>query len=363
MKRFVLSLFILFSSTTYASLDAGTGAFGICDIGTAGTITSIDTNVKSEYNCTELLTTSSITITGSNPLVFKVQGDATIDHTITISPGEAGGYAEAQGPSGATSVSADASVCGGISFADIGGAGGAGGSHPTAGVAGGVATSSAAIDPGTDTQSSPGSVDATYDSALSLETNMRGGAGGGAGGEGCDSLANTQPGGAGGAGGGAIHIAAGGNIYINASISVDGAAGGNGLVNINAEAGAGGGGAGGVIFLQAAFDMEITAALSALGASGGTATGSLAGDGGAGADGIIRLDDFDGSIVGSNLASPTPTTVSLGTSGIETLSSGIEPGCAVREDMTPKNQSILGAIILLSLLIGLNIKEFKKAHA
>ena len=127
--------------------------------------------------------------------------------------------------------------------------------------------------------------------------------------------------------------------------------------------GAAGGGGGGAIFLQAELNIEVNGNLSATGGLASTGGGLYGGNGGAGGAGVIRIDDLDGVVTGGGSISPTPTLVALGASGFETLSSGIDPGCAMREDMTPNNQGLLGAILLMLVLIGLNFKELKKVNA
>ncbi|EPZ49802.1 hypothetical protein M902_0557 [Bacteriovorax sp. BAL6_X] len=356
MKRLILPIFLLISSTTFGAVDTGDGSDLSCNW--VGAIPS------GTYNCTDLTTTGAITITGGNPLIIKVQGDVTIDHTISVAEGIAGGYGPGLGPAtlpGSEGSSATNASCGGSSFADIGGSGGAGGSHTTLGSNGGSGVSSGPVD-GSDTLSAPGSTSVTYDSALSLESQMLGGAGGGNGGGGCEQGGGTEPGGTpGGSGGGIIHIAAGGDMYINASILANGGAGQPGTTSASGDSGGSGGGAGGIIFLQANGNIELNSALDASGGNGGAAGGVLGRAGGDGGDGIIRLDELDGVITGvGGSYSPSPTIVTLGASGFETLQSGIEPGCAVREDMTPNNESLLGAIVLMILLFGINCLNIKK---
>lgn len=352
MKRFILPLFILISSSTFAAIDTGTGADGICNLPT-----TINTTTKALYNCTEVTTTGAITVTGGVPLIIRSQGDVTISHSITITPGQVGGEAAATGvvagAEGGNSLTG--ATCASGTFAPVGGGGGAGGAHATLG---GVAEpgTTASIDPSDVPGTAGASSTVSYDSALTLETQLRGGSGGGAASSGCDGFGGNQAGGAGGAGGGAIQIAAGGDIYISANIDARGVDGINGGT-ASGDAGGSGGGGGGVIFLQAQNNIEVTAPaeLLATGGAAGIAAGPLGGDGGVGGAGIIRLDELDGTITGGGNIQPTPTIVTLGASGLETLNSGISPGCAVREDMTPSNQNLLGAILLMILLIGFNL--------
>ncbi|WP_412470318.1 MULTISPECIES: hypothetical protein [unclassified Halobacteriovorax] len=357
MKIFILPIFLLLSSTTFAAVDTGDGSDLSCNW--TGLIPS------GTYNCTDLTTTGALTITGNNPLIIKVQGDVTIAHTISVAEGLAGGYGAGLSPvvfPGSEGSSATDAACGGSSFSDIGGSGGAGGSHATLGGNGGSGVSSGPVD-GSDTLSAPGSTSVTYDSALNLEAQMLGGAGGGNGGGGCEQGGATETGATpGGSGGGVIHIAAGGDMYINAPILANGGAGQPGTTSANGDSGGSGGGAGGVIFLQAVGNIELNAALDASGGTGGAAGGVLGRAGGNGGDGIIRLDEVDGVITGvGGSYSPNPTIVTLGANGFETLQSGIDPGCAVREDMTPNNESILGAIVLMILLFGINFLNIKKS--
>ncbi len=358
MKRLLIPLFLLFSSTTFAALDTGDGSNGSCD---ETIITSSGT-----WNCTDLtISATGLTVNtaGSTPLIIKVQGDVTIDGTITITPGTTGGSAI-----GNEVVLNSGGIAGGTAFCDaftadiIGGGGGSGGAHATLGSAGFTGSDSGSPTVDSDIPGAGASAPSvTYDSAMTLETQLRGGSSGGAGGTGCID-GGSEPGLPGGAGGGAIQITSGGNITIRATISAIGN-NGQGGPSGNGDAGGSGGGAGGVIFLQAANNIVINnASLDAQGGSGGAGGGSEGGAGGAGADGIIRLDDIDGSIeqIGTVNISPTPTTVALEAASFETLNSGIQPGCAVNKDMATEQSQIIGLLILMAAMIGLYFKKLKK---
>lgn len=362
MKRLLIPLFLLFSSTTFAALDTGTGLDGSCDETTFGT-------VGGTWNCTDLTISAvglNITTAGLTPLIIKVQGDVIINGTITIDPGTAGGYPynDSSTPSGAQGGDGGDAFCDTLTPDTIGGGGGSGGSHSSLGTAGIIGTDSGTVDG--DIPGAPGSTPSiTYDSAMTLETQLRGGASGGQGGTGCidggtesNGVTNLP-----GDGGGAIQITAGGDITIYANISAIGGSGDGGASSVNGDAGGSGGGAGGVIFLQAANNIVINnASLDAQGGSGGAGGGSEGGAGGAGADGIIRLDDIDGSIeqIGTVNISPTPTTVALEAASFETLNSGIQPGCAVNKDMATEQSQIIGLLILMAAMIGLYFKKLKK---
>ncbi len=342
------------SIASLAAIDTGTGADGSCNWG--------GPNIASgTYNCTDLTVSGAVLVTGNNPLIIKVQGDVNINNSLTLSgqngsaggAGVAGGYnggaasTNGSGPSAGTFGNAGANEGGG--FGGDGGGGGSGGSHGTLGsvgadsddtnVAGGVAPT------------------ATYDSTTLFKTSMNGGAGGGGGGS--DSFTNS--GAQAGGGGGVLRISAGGTVTITSSIIANG---GNGDTSSN-DAGGGGGGAGGAIFIETSDHITITGSISAIGGNGGTGTAN-GGNGGNGGNGLIRLDDSDGSVVGSGLATPTPSvfqadvSLSSQTSELNAFSSDISPGCALREvhDDFKFGFIFLGLLFLASnLLLNFNQRQ------
>jgi hypothetical protein len=111
-------------------------------------------------------------------------------------------------------------------------------------------------------------------------------------------------GGGGGAGAGAASIEALGTVTVapNGRVLLNGGPGGTGGGPAGSKGGDGGGGSGGALKVQAGtIVLQSGAQLRALG--GTNASGS-----GTGAVGRVRLEDLDGSIGGTNLSSPPPST-------------------------------------------------------
>lgn len=351
-------IFLLIISKLFAAIDTGDGSDGACNFNA-----NVDITART-YNCTTLTTSGApftVNVTdGYVALVFKVQGDVTINagHTINL-VGEAGPIQDGtnhlyavglagggDGGDGAwnsgspetqtsgTSTLSLGGMCGndGEDAADAvancpagtpcGGGGGAGGSWGTAGGAGdtGAISSSNGLAlgcvAGAPTTSATGGSSALA-SAVSLETSLVGGAGGGGGGRGHvdDGFGsdNSPLNGAGGAGGGAIKISSGGTVTIAGTINVSGGAGGA-ADNLSADSasGGGGGGAGGTIFIQATSGITVTGNLTlagGVGGAGGRAGGAgpgPGGDGGVGGLGRLRFDTTTGQ-AGVDLTGATIT--------------------------------------------------------
>lgn len=351
MKKFLYSFLI--SSLTYGAIDTGTGADGACNW--SGTIAS------QTYNCTDLTISGATTFSGTNPVIVKVQGDVFINFSISLNgqTGAAGGVAIAGGynggaPStnGSGPLANTMGIAGGNAVANpdiaAGGGGGSGGASATLGGAGITGSSS---------DGGAGGVAPTVISNTSnnLPTTINGGAGGGGGGSDDDT---PTPGGRGGAGAGVLKISAGGNIVINAAITLNGGAGQNGSAN----SGGGGGGAGGALYFETEGDITNNSSISALGGAIGTGAGN-GGNGGSGGNGIIRLDDFDGIVAGSGTSNPSAISLKTGVAGTSTqtaYSSDINPGCVLRE-VNDENSIyyFFSFLILLTLTYFHNIFKIK----
>lgn len=322
-----LPLAVLFTFEAAAqAIDTGNGFDGAC---TEATITNAQT-----YNCTTLTLNAPLTITQgfpNDPLVIKVQGLVSINSALSLN-GTNGTY----GSSASAGTGGPAADDGGAYFlgsnsapnspANGGGSGVDSGSCAGGGGAGSFHTLGAA---GTacPTGSAGGAAGlTTYDPFVSA---FRGGFGGGSGGEGPPGEA-----GSGGGGGGALHIMAGGDVVINATISARGGSGGNATGAQNG--GPGGGGSGGVIWIQTLAQLTNNGSIDVSGGSGGTsALGTRGGDGGSG---VFKLEDADGVISGSGSASGSSTK----------LTSSISCGT-----LSLREKSTLPQIILGFVLIGL----------
>jgi hypothetical protein len=177
--------------------------------------------------------TTTIRITGSRPLVFAVQGDASLAGTL-----DARGLGAVDGAGGHTSCSTSgtggAGVNGGSSTfgGGSGGGGGGGGGMATVGAAGGIGSAGGAGGGG-------GAIGGN-----ATATPLRGGCRGGRGGNGNNS------GGAGGGAGGAIQLTVSGTLTV-ASTAVISVSGGGGRAGVTDEDAGGGGGSAGMVLLEA----------------------------------------------------------------------------------------------------------------
>lgn len=311
-----------------SAIDLGDGSDGDCDF--QGSLPA------RTYQCLSLTINTSTTFTGSDPVIIRVQGEATINATVAVNGSDgingttqssadttiSGGTPGSGGFSGggfqiaglvATSNNGNdngngAGVAGGAALTfnavtdDGGGGGGGSYGEPTQGQAG-------AAGAGDDIPGSGGAAGSfnTADDQDTFDTsaNLIGGSGGGAGGAGDNQSGFFFPG-TGGGGGGVIQISAGGNLSIGISGKIE-ANGGNGGNGFQAGAG-GGGGSGGTIFLQSGEDIIIDGAIEAIGGNGGNGGQDGAGanaEGGDGGDGRIRLDDGDGAITGAGSVTPS----------------------------------------------------------
>ncbi|MCB9738071.1 MAG: hypothetical protein H6747_02310 [Deltaproteobacteria bacterium] len=235
----------------------------------------------------------TVTVTGSSPLVIKVQNKVTIAGTLDLSgkpgakpipynsstiyggKGGPGGFDGANGVYGSAGQNGQGAGAGGGGCNSGYGAGGGGGGYGTSGQIGGTN--------GNTCGSGGSGGSANGDQQLS---NLVGGSGGGSGGYGS---AHNAAGGGGGGGGGAIRIDAK-EISITGSLLAKG--GDGGIVDTAADGGAGGGGAGGAIWLRAE-TITNNGTVSAAGGKGGTTNPAVSADGGEGGNGgagRIRVD-------------------------------------------------------------------------
>lgn len=279
--------------------DAGTGLDG------AYTATVNTTLAGGTYNYTNFTINSGVivTVTGTQPLIIRCTGTATID-----------GLLRANGGNGGNGVTFSTYGIGGVGVA--GGANGGDGSYsgslgPLPGVAG--AGSGGAINQGGAWSGGGG---AGYSAAATSTLNGAGGFGGAA--YGTPQIAGLEPGSGGGGGSGGYSCGAGGGgaggglIVINAGVSIvigaTGAVysnGGNGGSDGTGNCGGGGGGSGGALWL-AAPAMTNSGAISAIGGTGGASQVNYSpywGGGTNGANGRIRLD-YNGALGGSGTVNP-----------------------------------------------------------
>jgi Lectin C-type domain/Domain of unknown function (DUF2341) len=207
----------------------------------------------------------TVRLTGQKPVIFMVDGNATINGTI-----DAGSNKNTTRGAGAATCTVGMGLGGTGGTAD----GGAGGGHGTAGGTGGLDSGST----GAATSSTTGSASLTP---------LRGGCAGGAGG-----VESSESGGAGGYGGGAVQVSASGVLSVSTTgtIKADGGGGKGGDAGFSAAAGGGGGGSGGAVLLEAGA-VSSAGAVRANGGGGGAGgnsfligtTGGDGTDGGSGA--------------------------------------------------------------------------------
>jgi hypothetical protein len=326
-------------SANGTEIDFGDGSDGAFSDGpaqsgitVAGNTITLNTDVKAvfKFSSFNLSAGKTLKATGSQPLVLRVLGAATVAGTVDLkgsagipntgtSPypgGTAGaggsrggdaGYGVTPGDHNSTSgsPSTGTQVLGGGNGADASAAfgehGGGGGCN---GKGGGGADATASADTGG--AAGACGIPATRTSlASAFESALRGGAGGGGGGGYTNAVA-TAPGGSGGGGGGALHLAALGATSLPGAITAAGGNGGANLFSANAGSdcgGGGGGGAGGSVWIQSATSV-VGSAPSILHGNGGTDGGLCAGgyDGGNGSDGILRVDNPAATFAGATTA-------------------------------------------------------------
>jgi hypothetical protein len=322
------------------ALDFGDGSDGNCNF--SGTITA------REFNCRNLNISSSARFTGNNPLIIRVQGNATISGTLNVNGFNGGtngpltNLGGVAGPGGfkggdfdfgfgangdAFGVDGDAGFAGDAGLSDsinpASGGGGSGASFRN-GALGLVGENGDSVSPAGlgGAQSNPNNTNAEN----TFEALLIGGAGGGAGGAGENIDFTQAPGASGGGGGGALHIVARGSITVTGTITANGGDGGN----ATGLAGAGGGGAGGAIWLQSAQAVINNGIIRAAGGSGGTNTSASprGGNGGAGGSGRIRIDSFDGILTGG--ATNPVAQISSGVAGLSLVEFETGINCLAR---------------------------------
>jgi hypothetical protein len=215
---------------------------------------------------------NSLRLRGERPVVFLIEGDASIRGTIDASaegsvagPGGSGLCATGEGSAGAN-ASGSASGAGGGSGGGFGSEGGDGGDSSSGSAVTGGATA-----------------------GTSTLTPLRGGCPGGAGGTGT----SVAPG---GGGGGAIQLAVAGTLELRGVIV---ASGGGGQPGNGTSGGGGGGGSGGAILIEAA---EVAASPSAV----------LAANGGGGGGGKSRSSTAPAPVAGADGVAGTATAAGGG---------------------------------------------------
>lgn len=274
-----------------STADFGNGADGVFNPN--GDTTLSDTKSFTSFTIPAGVT---VTATGSNPLVVKVQGAVKIDgilranganggNGVTFNTFGKGGIGDANGSNGGDGViqgSAAPGQDGQGSGAGLKGTNWQGGSGAGYANMGG---NSPMTQYGQGIQGGP-----AYGSADLMTFAGGSGGGGGSGGNSCGS-------GGGGAGGGAIQITAGTSIAITGSVLANG---GNGGSDGNGNCGGGGGGSGGAIWLRSP-TLTNSGTISALGGAAGAS--QVQTKGGAGSDGRIRLD---GNTIVAGTTTPMP---------------------------------------------------------
>lgn len=336
LKTPLFIIFLLISFRSHAYLSFGDGSDN-CLFSTNQTLT------KAIWNCDELVIDAGVIIDFdptqvTEPVQFRVQGDADISGTIRVSadvvaaagndhsgPGggdggdcNAGTSCTRQNGSGTgRGIGGQTGDSGGFLVGNGGGGGGGGFLN-----AGGDGTNG---QNGSNVDGLLGSGGSAYVTAASLETTLVGGSGGGAGGSGDDG-GSFADGGQGGNAAGSVAVIVKGNITISGSIL---AVGGNGSNNPNQNAtssigGLGGGGSGGAIYLVAGGTVSAVSTPT-IDVSGGVAgtdgNNADSGNGGDGSVGIFRVDSASGSFSGSFSTAPdltNTTPASLSSSAIYT---------------------------------------------
>lgn len=250
-----------------AGLSPGNGGTGIDGAFNPPSSTTLNTDVQSVYEFTTMNINPgvTVTVTGSQPVVFKVQGPATIGGVLNCS-GTAGG------PSGNNAV---------------GGLGGNGGPGGGAGGNGGCAPPNFGQGIGMPgTGRSPGQPGNDLGPVPGTFTDPVGGGGGGG------NATAGMPGALPNAGGGASLSGNGGPVYFPHRAGSGGGGGGcdiDDLVNTAANDGGGaGGGGGGRVTILSEVSIDITGSILANGGNGGASSGN-GGGGGGGSGGLVEL--------------------------------------------------------------------------
>ncbi len=290
-----------------ACTECGTGSDGDYAPTTSGTLAGGTYNYKSFT----IKAGVTITVTGTAPLVIKVQGPITIAGelvanglagTNTTGTYDGASYPGGQGVAGGGKGGDACYGCTGGTGAGPGGGGGSStSSYGGGGGGGGYATN------GSNGQQSANGVYGTGGASHGDPQigSFVGGSGGGGGGYGG---AINQSGSGGGGGGGAIKLT-GTAVTVSGAIRSNGGKGGD--IVACGDGGAGGGGSGGTIWLRGS-KMTITGTVQAVGGAAGLKCPSRpTGDGGAGAVGRIRVDSID-TIQGTT----TPTLAKGDTTGL-----------------------------------------------
>jgi hypothetical protein len=203
------------------------------------------------FSSLTIASTSTLTLTGTNPVILAVYGNAAINGTINASA--SGTTPGAGGNNG--SCAAAAAGTGGVNGASGGGGGGKA-------VAGGTGSC------GGQNCNSPYTIAGGGVSSTVLTGGCPGGIGE-CGFGGCQFFPSS----AGGAGGGGVQVAASGTITGTGSITANGSKGTSGGTGQNG-AGGGGGGSGGYVLLECTQATAPSLTLAANGGAGGGASGT-----------------------------------------------------------------------------------------
>ncbi len=309
-------------------LEFGSGRDGVFSDGASlpgmsvvGAAVTVNTDVKSvfEFSSFTLSGGTTLTATGSAPLIIRVTGSATIAGAIIVdgsagqnangaargnggAPGAGGGIGGVGSTTGSTG--GDGQPRSGYS---IGGGGapndvtfstqraGGGGCNGLGALAGYRFPAGAATCPAAQAQNA-GAFEQRFFGGVS--GTKAGGGGGGGGGTDDDVATNMIHGAGGGGGGGAVAITVFGALEFSGSISATGGDGGDGSLVVNDYGSSGGGGSGGSIWIQTAGVLSGAGAIDVAAGQGGidAFTTSL---GGNGSVGVVRIDARSNAFTGT----------------------------------------------------------------
>lgn len=374
----VLFLTLAYSFHSYAYLSYGDASD---DCNWTDLTVTLD---KPIWNCDDLTVANGTTVNVdtnqvTDPIQIRVQGNVDIDGTITVSAS-----GTTAGPGGSDGGTCASTPCpGGDAPGSTGGEGQAGGNGDdggnfatTYGGGGGGAGfasngSNAGATPigggGLGTAGTPGAGGASFFSSSDLDTTLRGGIGGGAGGNG-DVGATLSAGGAGGAGSGSLLIVAKGNIILrtDALLEAKGGTGEAGATGGSAQGGDGGSGSGGVIYIVTSASLTLNGTPEIDISGGDPQTGGSGGEGGAASPGILRVDTANGTFSGSftlvgdstaansNIVSSNITDPLSGSSS-DNFTTDISPDCTYKEG----NEGLF-IMLFLGFLLSLSLFQAYK---
>ena len=292
-------------NATYDSTGAGGGSFTVFGAGCSGAPTPVVTNGMVVLPVSSMTVSNGFTLKliGDKPVIFAVNGNATINGTInagaTLSTPGAGGNSTScaaanNGQIGIIYLNPYTSGSGGGGFRGAGGRGGPGWNTDATNIggAGGTASGNASLVP------------------------LRGGCKGYNGIAGTPSSVYTNSA-LGGAGGGAVQVSAGGTLTLGASARIAAPGGGGGGATPGNYTSGAGGGSGGAVLLEGQIVQMSGALVTANGGGGGG--GRFVANGTAGQDGHIN----DNTAASGGVATDTVNSSNGGTGGTTSSPTGV----------------------------------------